>query len=232
MKFQIVHNRIGSDIWANTRLRIMKKLVQDKGKWILDLGCGRGYVGKELQKNNRVVFAEIDAELIKDIKGMRIILDANKLPFKNEVFDYVICADVLEHIKDDKKILRNIHELLKKGGKAIIALPAYSKLYGHHDELIGHYRRYDKKEFVRIAKEAGFKVKYARYSLSFLFFPFIVNQFMVKSNKAYTGKSPLEKKLLPLLWIISWIEANIKLPFGLNILFVLEKTGEKFKNEK
>lgn len=229
MEFKIVHNRIGSDIWANTRLRIMKKLVRDrydKGKWILDLGCGKGYVGMQIQKNNKnnkVVFAEINPELIKDVKGMKVILDANHMPFKQAIFDFVVCADVLEHIKDDKKVLRNIYGILRQGGKAIIALPAYSRFYGHHDKLIGHYRRYDKKVFLRVAKEIGFKIRYVRYSLSFLFFPFLLNQFMVKSNKAYVGKSGLEKKILPLLDFIAWIESSVKLPFGINLLVVLEK---------
>ncbi|MFH0831817.1 MAG: methyltransferase domain-containing protein [archaeon] len=223
MAFEIVHNRIGSDIWANARLRIIRKLVRDNNKLILDLGCGRGYVGKALGKSNKVVFAEIDASLVKEIKGMKVILDARKMPFKKDTFDYVICADVLEHIKEDKKALKGIYDILKKKGKAIIALPAYQKLYGHHDKLIGHYRRYNKKEFLDMAEEIGFKIKYVRYSLSFLFFPFLANQFIVKSNKAYVGKSSLEKKLMPLLNIISFIEANIKLPFGLNLMCVLEK---------
>lgn len=223
MEFRIVHNRIGSDIWANTRLRIMKNLVREKGKLILDLGCGKGYVGMQLQEGNKVVFAEVDPELIRGVKGMKVVLDANKLPFKDETFDYVICADVLEHINDDKKVLQNLHKVLKKKGKAIIALPAYSRLYGHHDKLIGHYRRYDKKSFAKLARAAGFKINYARYSLSLLFFPFLANQFMVKSNKAYQGKSSLEKKIIPLLKFISLIESSIKLPFGINLLFVLEK---------
>lgn len=223
MKFKIVHERIGTDIWTNTRLRIIKKLLKDKGKIILDLGCGKGYIGKEFQEGNIVVFAEINPELLKDVKGIRVVLDAVNMPFKQGVFDYVICADVLEHIKDDKKVLRNIYRILKPKGKAIIALPAYSKLYGHHDKMLYHYRRYDKKSFIKIAKQVGFKIRYLRYSLSFLFLPFLVNQLIVKSGKAYIGKSKIEKKFLPLLNFIAFTESNIKLPFGINLVFVLEK---------
>lgn len=223
MKFQIVHGRIGSDIWANTRLRIMVGLVRAKGKKILDLGCGKGYVGMALAKNNKVVFAEIDAKLIKDVRGMKVVLDANNMPFKQGVFDYVVCADVLEHIKDDKKVLQNIYKILKKHGRAVIAVPAYSRLYGHHDRLIHHYRRYNKKAFAEMAESAGFKIKEARYTCSLLFFPFIINQFIAKSNKAYIGKSGMEKKIIPLLNFFCFVESSLKMPFGINLLFVLEK---------
>jgi SAM-dependent methyltransferase len=220
MRFEIVHNRIGSDIWA----RILQKIMsREKDKTILDLGCGKGYIGKSLALNNYVVFSEINPELIKDIEGDKVVLDALHMPFKNESFDWVICADVLEHIKDDKKVLQNIYDILKQGGKAIIALPAYSRFYGHHDKLIGHYRRYDRKSFEKTAIDIGFKIICMRYSLSILFFPFLINQLFVKSDKAYIGKSDLEKKLLPLLDFIVSIESSLKLPFGINLLFVLEK---------
>ncbi len=223
MEFQIIHNRIGSDLWANTRLKILERIIKAEGKTILDLGCGKGYVGRVLAKNNKVVFAEIDAEQIKDINGMKVILDANYMPFKQESFDYAICADVLEHIKDDRRVLLSIYNLLKDGGKAIIALPAYSRFYGHHDKLIHHYRRYDKKSFCEMARSAGFRVKAVRYSCSLLFFPWLMNQFFVKSNKAYIGKSGLEIKIVPLLNFLAWLEASLKLPFGINLLAVLEK---------
>lgn len=222
MEFKIVHKRIGSDIWANTRLRIIRKLIISDNNKILDLGCGTGYVGLNLQ-NSDVVFADIEPKYLEQIKGNCVVLDARKLPFKKEVFDIVICADVMEHIKEDELALREIYRVLKKNGNALVAVPAYRGLYGHHDELIGHYRRYNKKDFVKLAEKTGFKIKYSRYACSFLFFPFLINQLFVKSNKAYTGKSKLERRLLPLLNIAAWTESNIKLPFGLNLLFMLEK---------
>lgn len=216
-------NRVGTDLWANTRLRILKRIVKARDKTILDLGCGRGYVGISFSKDNEVIFGDIDEESMKGIKGMKVILDGSYIPFKQESFDYVICADVLEHIKEDKKVLRNIYSILKKGGEAIIALPAYSKLYGHHDKLIHHYRRYDKKSFSRMAKSIGFKIKSARYLCSLLFFLWFINQLFFKSNKAYIGKSKLENKIIPLLNFLAWIESSLILPFGINLLVVLKK---------
>lgn len=223
MEFKVVHKRIGSDIWANTRLKTLNRIVWEKNKVILDLGCGKGYVGLSFAKNNQVIFAEIDQELIKDVKGMKVILDAVNIPFKENTFDYVVCADVLEHIKEDRKVLQNIYNILKKGGKAIIALPAYSRFYGHHDKLIHHCRRYDKKPFGEMAKSVGFKIKSVRYSCSLLFFPWLLNQLFFKSNKAYIGESNSEYNLIPLLNFASWLESSLNLPFGTNLQFILEK---------
>lgn len=221
--FKVVHGRLGSDVWANTRLRIIARYVRGKNLKILDLGCGSGYVGESLTKGNKVIFLDSSEEEIKDIKGLKLVGDALNLPFKNESFDLVLCADVLEHIKNDGMVLKNIYNILKKGGKAIIAVPAYSKLYGHHDKLIGHFRRYDKKEFENKIKKIGFKVKSSRYMCSFLMIPFLFNQIIFKSDKAYKGKSNAESKFVPLLDFICDVESKVKMPFGLGLLLVLEK---------
>lgn len=221
--FKTIHGRIGSDIWANTRLRIITRYVKGKKLSILDLGCGSGYVGESLSKGNFVVFSDISEDEMKNIKGAKIVADALNLPFKEGSFDIVLCADVLEHIKDDEKVLKNIYTVLKKTGQAIIAVPTYSRLYGHHDKLIGHYRRYDRKDITKKAKNAGFKIKSLRNMCSFLMIPFLFNQFIFRSDKAYKGRSNTGIKLAPLLDFICEIESKIKMPFGLGILTILKK---------
>jgi len=221
--FKVVHGRLGSDVWANTRLRIITRQVKGKNLKILDLGCGSGYVGSALAKGNQVIFLDSSEEEIRDIKGLKLIGDALHLPFRDESFDLVLCADVLEHIKEDTKVLENIYNVLKKGGKAIIAVPAYSRLYGHHDKLIGHFRRYNKGELQTKVKKIGFKIKMSRYMCSFLMVPFLFNQIIFKSDKAYKGKSSSESRFVPLLDFICDVESKIKMPFGLGLMLVLEK---------
>jgi len=218
MDFQIVHSRIGSDLWANTRLKIIKKFV--KGGKVLDLGCGKGYIGNSLSGD--VVFGEINPKEFKDLESSKkTVLNALKLPFKSCSFDYVVCSDMLEHIEDDVGVLEEINRVLKKEGKAIIMVPAYRRLFGHHDIIMDHKRRYDKKDFE--AKIGNFEVNYSRYICSLMFLPFLFNQRFVKSEKTYFGKSKIEPKIAPLLDFVSWLESKIKLPFGIGLFFVLEK---------
>jgi len=220
MSFQIVLGRIGSDVWANSRLRIIKQFV-GPGR-VLDLGCGKGYIGKSL--NNDVVFGEINPEEFKDLdSNKKTVLNALNLPFKSGYFDYVICSDMLEHIDDDIKVLEEINRVLKEGGKAIIMVPAYQRLFGHHDRIMDHKRRYDKRIFKNKIAHLDFDIAYVRYTCSLLFIPFLFNQLFVKSGKTYFGKSRLEPKILPLLNFISLIESKIKLPFGIGLFYVLKK---------
>ena len=45
------------------------------------------------------------------------------LPFADESFDYVVSFQVIEHIYDDKEFVREIHRVLRKGGKFIVTTP-------------------------------------------------------------------------------------------------------------
>src|SRR5690606_16283224 len=45
-------------------------------------------------------------------------------------YDTVVSANVLEHIKDDRLVLKNAFRLLKPGGKVIMFVPAHQWLYG------------------------------------------------------------------------------------------------------
>ena len=65
-----------------------------------------------------------------------------------EKYDTILYLDVLEHIKQPKKELKNVFRSLKKGGKLILTLPAYQHLFSQFDKDVGHYRRYSIKTFL------------------------------------------------------------------------------------
>lgn len=226
MKFEIVLGRIGSDIWANCRLKIIHnrfKYLQNKK--ILDIGCGSGYIGKSFLKNNQVTFADINQKELDKIKEKNAIIKKidlkKKLPFKDNQFDLIICADVLEHLENTKEIIKELKRILK--GSLIITTPAYSKLYGIHDKIINHYRRYDKIDYINLAKENNLQIQEIRYIGSFLLIPFIFMQKFKSSKIFYTGKSRLEPKITPLLNIICKIDNLLNLPFGICIMCIFTK---------
>ena len=64
--------------------------------------------------------------------------------------------DVIEHIKEDKKEIFKAFKLLKKGGKLIINVPAFSHLYSKFDKDVGHFRRYSKTDFKKILSKISY----------------------------------------------------------------------------
>ncbi|HHT9118146.1 MAG TPA: methyltransferase domain-containing protein, partial [Candidatus Hypogeohydataceae bacterium YC38] len=103
------------------------------GERILEVGCGSGrdmilfsskgarYVG--LDYDYKIV-GVAKKKLVKE-KGMGTltVADATELPFKDCSFDKVSCSEVLEHIPEYKKALKEINRVLRPGGKATLTLP-------------------------------------------------------------------------------------------------------------
>jgi SAM-dependent methyltransferase len=73
--------------------------------------------------------------------------------------DSVVFLNVLEHIEDDRAVLRNLYSRIPAGSRLVILVPYDMRLYSQFDEDLGHYRRYAKGELEEKAKEAGFLVE-------------------------------------------------------------------------
>lgn len=71
-------------------------------------------------------------------------------------FDYLLAFDVIEHIEHDFKTLLKWSGLLKNKGKVLLSVPAHKNKFGKSDEMMGHYRRYEKEDVVRLLEQAGF----------------------------------------------------------------------------
>jgi len=247
--FQIINGRILSDIWINTRLKVVRTIIPwnliKKDNKVLDLGAGEGtYLGDMFeQKGCYTIFADIEQELINRMpKKNKMCFDAQDLNkyFVENSFDWIITADMLEHIKDDKKVLEHIYNCLKPNGHALIMVPAYRSLYSKHQKDIGHYRRYDLNKFKETLKQTGFLIKKSRYTCSFLFPPLYLIQRLTDETKFYNKekqhnknyiKSKLEPHLKPLLNLITSLDSKLNLPFGTSLLFLVQKKENKIINQ-
>lgn len=73
-----------------------------------------------------------------------------------ESMDYLFSFDVLEDIEDDLGALRDWTRYLKQGGMLLIGIPAHMSIFGKSDELMGHFRRYEKAEVRALLENAGY----------------------------------------------------------------------------
>jgi hypothetical protein len=66
-------------------------------------------------------------------------------------YDTCLYIDVLEHIQDDRAELDAAAARLRPNGTIVVMSPAHQWLYSPFDKRIGHYRRYDRAMFERLA---------------------------------------------------------------------------------
>lgn len=75
--------------------------------------------------------------------------------------DLVVALDVIEHLDDDRRAVRRVHDVLAPGGLFAVHVPAHPWLFSTHDEHLGHRRRYRPRELMHLLREAGFEPLHA-----------------------------------------------------------------------
>jgi hypothetical protein len=73
--------------------------------------------------------------------------------------DSIVFLNVLEHIEDDRAVLKNLFDHVPAGCRLVVLVPFGMKLYSDFDKELGHFRRYEKGELESKMKEAGFEVE-------------------------------------------------------------------------
>ncbi|HET7832601.1 MAG TPA: class I SAM-dependent methyltransferase [Gallionella sp.] len=96
---------------------------------ILDLPAGNGWISSQLaEAGATAVPADINDER-PDFVPANMERD---LPFANEEFDCVICAEGIEHVLRPEALFSELARVLKKGGVLIITTPNVQNLYSRY----------------------------------------------------------------------------------------------------
>lgn len=115
--------KYSSHYWILNALRDEKEPVR-----ILDAGTASGYLGKVWRGvGHHVAGIEFDAatgEKARPYYDVFEVADLETYPFSaGREFDYIVFADVLEHLRDPAAVLRRCIPALKESGKIIISVP-------------------------------------------------------------------------------------------------------------
>lgn len=175
--------------WWIGRQQLIKNLLQDKNPIsILDVGCGTGETLSFLKKTfpksklRGVDFLSEAVEYTKNRGHKSRRADALKLPFKDATFDVVMYLDVIEHIKDDNKVIKEARRVLKPGGTIIITAPALPFIWSDHDKNQGHFRRYTRRRLRILAAKNRLQISHLSYFNFFLSPPIIILRVLSRLN--------------------------------------------------
>lgn len=139
-----------------------------KASSILDVGCGEGFTLVSLRRNKIGKFLEgIDYSKDSIVLGKRMYPNLNikqgniyKLSYPTNSFDLLVCTEVLEHLQDPTKAIRELVRVSKK--YIVFSVPnepffilanllrgKYLKTLGNHPEHINHWTNGGFKKFLR-----------------------------------------------------------------------------------
>jgi SAM-dependent methyltransferase len=124
-----------------------------EGRKVLDLGCWDGLISRPLaERGFQVTGLDVQPFSAENTpSGFEFIqADLHRgIPDLGMRFDYVICADVLEHLLHPDLILRQARGLLRPGGQLLASLPNSGNLYFRLVVLSGRFPKQDKGLFDR-----------------------------------------------------------------------------------
>ncbi|MGI5828252.1 MAG: class I SAM-dependent methyltransferase [Patescibacteria group bacterium] len=205
--------------YSQVRSDLFPFIAQGKHK-ILDVGCGEGKTLAELKKLGKAWYTAgidicpeavarakkvLDKALVGDIENI-------SLPWAKDYFDYIILADVLEHLTDPWTTVHQLKKNLKNDGFLIVSVPnirnitilknlIFDKDWTYRDRGIldkTHLRFFTLKTIQALLKNEGFSILEVRENLPQLnkpkrflnqlvggrLKPWYVVQYLIKARKA------------------------------------------------
>ena len=187
------------------------------GDRVLDCGCGFGVYLMMMGKLRNLRMVGLDGQLSRlqmarreRVPASLVSGDIHNLPFADESFDKILMSEVLEHLSDDRRALRELYRILRPGGILAISVPhadypflwdpintVWTRLGGEPfrtGPLVGiwsgHERLYRPDDLAERVASAGFRVD-ALEEATHYSFPFA--HFLVYG----IGKPLVERNLLP-----------------------------------
>lgn len=158
----------------------LRRLHLAAGQRVLDVGCGEGRhaitawisapvnaVGLDLAAADLATAARRAGDFTPPEDGRRLAWIRGSglaLPFADDSFDRVICAEVLEHVDDHRALLAELRRVLKPGGVLAVSVPRFGPEWvcwrlsdAYHRVEGGHVRIFRDRELTRDIEAHGLR---------------------------------------------------------------------------
>ncbi len=214
------------------------------GRRVLDMRCFRGNLPVELAIRG---FEVVALDGFKEAVEMTNALAASRgirqpvarlwdfVDLEEHVetkrFETVICMDILNHVRDDGKLMEEISRVLVQNGRLILLVPAFPSLRGKRDEGLGHLRRYTRGRLRELLQENGLILRSMHYwnfaPLAFYILLEKIFKVGVSDRLRHAGRDlfgPLPNRMLG--WWYRTIENKRVFPCGLSLFAIAHKVSD------
>ncbi len=215
--------------------RIVANLQNNKqsAPRILDVGCGTGGNLEMLSEFGEVEGVDVSDEAVEFCRARGVApvtqAGAEDLPYDDESFDLVTGFDVIEHLDDDVAGLREMHRVLRPGGRVLLIVPAFMWLWGVQDDVSHHRRRYRLPELRQAVERAGLQVERASYANITFLVPTLLGRVLMRltglrpASESKVNIAALNGVLGRILGAESrWLQ-RMNFPFGVSIVCVARR---------
>lgn len=228
---------------------VERNLENSGGDLILESGSG---ISPVMTRVDSIIYSDLSFDAISILRrnhrrGHYLVADAMNLPFKPGVFSHTICSEVLEHLPDDGKALKELSRVMRPCGYLVVTVPHKKSYFGNDDRFVHHFRRYEIFELEEKLKAAGLMCVHIQKvlgPLEMITMRLVVLGFskfpMLKSNRQKTAPKyrlfqlfvPLFKWANRLFMGLAWLDARVTpRAFASVLLIKAKKSGENPPHE-
>lgn len=244
--YETYYHHENSHWWFRWRYELVSELIQSLNPGpdfrILDAGCGTGQMLKHLATHGLAVGIDSSPEAIQfaaSRDAQHLVLGSIfDLPFEPGSFDCVLSLDVIEHVDDDRELVRHLYSVVKPGGHMIVTVPAFQVLWSEHDEVNWHKRRYRARQLDTLLRETGLEIERLTYCNTALFLPILAARKLknlknrLRSNRRDDElpesdlrqlPHPINESLLRVMQAERRLMRRRDFPFGVSLLAIARK---------